>query len=94
MFDFVVQGKKVHIHQCMIALKVDSPTPTYVDNGSRLSVLEAHVLGSSANDAERSNVMDIQHQLELLVCCLVSHGIERVSCIVDNDVDLSKGPAT
>lgn len=66
--------------------------PPYVDDGSRLPIVEAHVLGGRTDDTEWSNIVDVQHQLELLVVGLVEHGIEGVSCIVDNDVDLSESP--
>ena len=65
---------------------------TYVDDGAGLAILEAHVLGSSTDDAERSAVMDIEHELELLIGRLVKHCVKSESCVVDNDVDLAEGP--
>ena len=64
----------------------------YVDNGPRLAILQTHVRSCSTEDAEGCDVVDIQHQLELLVGGLVEHAIKGISCVVDNDVDLAKSP--
>lgn len=63
---------------------------TYVDDGAGFVVLEAHVGGSSTEDAEGGEVVDFEHHLELLVSSLVKHAVKGVSGIVDDDVDLAE----
>jgi len=65
---------------------------TYVDDGTGLAILETHVLGGGADDAEGGSVVDLEHELVLLVGGLVEHAVEGESGVVDNDVNLSKGP--
>ena len=65
---------------------------TYVDDRARLAILETQVRSSGTEDTEGSNVVNIQHQLELLVCGLVKHAIKGITGIVDDDVDLAKSP--
>lgn len=64
----------------------------YIDDRAGLAVLDAHVLGSSTDDTEGSSVVDLEHQLELLVGGLVKHGVKREAGIVDNDIDLAESP--
>lgn len=47
--------------------------------------------GSSTEDSEGGEVVDVEHHLELLVGGLVEHTVKGVSGVVDNDVDLAKG---
>lgn len=47
--------------------------------------------GGSAEDSEGSEVVYVEHHLELLVGGLVKHAVKGVSGVVDNDVDLAKG---
>ena len=73
----------------LTSISVNTSGTRYIDDASRLTILDPKIRSRSSNESERRCRMNAQDCVPLLVSHFMNHTVPSKACVVHNDVKLA-----